>query len=329
MLGLVELLPSLNFPELRSVHGRASIADIFPAGKRCGIYILEFRDGEVYAGQALDVTRRYIQHSKTHDDIINISFKQVPKENLNTEERVAIWKLELTGLRLRNIIFTSLPKGDSDLDLVMPIEEQQKWLSDSTYQDLSGTRAQDDTLRRKYHQKFQRFLKQDHVETITYVLRIYIQRGVPVPVRSEMSFWGCSCLPSGADPGIKLYSRININWQEVFTIFSAQGVLVFSFHLALSPIEQAFGNSLDSLFEKYPFLNVTEHFYEPGGQDQLHIEVEGIESALRFLEDVNVIKAIRLFNLRLMKKGPCAYSRYHCMDLADTLIGIQHNPTRI
>lgn len=321
MFELAELLKTLSFAQLRHIQGRASISDVFPAGKRCGIYILQFLNGEVYAGQALDVTRRYVQHSKTHDDIVNISFKQVPKANLNDEERVVIWELEHKGFHLRNIMFTSIPKGDSDFDLVMPTKEQQKWLDDFSLQDFSGTKAQDDTLRRKYHQKFQRFLELPQSETAIILLRYYIQQGIPIPLRSEMAFWGCSCLPSYAKHGITVYSRININWQEVFTVLTTQGVLISSFHLALSPLEQAFGNSLDLLFEKFPSLTSTEHFYEPGGHDQLHIEIEGAESALFLLEDADIIKAIRLFNLRLMKKGPCAYSRYHCMDLSDRLIG--------
>ena len=127
-------------------------------------------------------------------------------------------------------------------------------------------------------------------------------------------------MPGSSQPGINVYSRININWQEVFTICDAQGVFISSFHLALSPLEQAYGQSLNIMFEKHPLLTSTEHFYEPGGQDQLHIEIEGAENALTLLQDTNIVRAIRLFNFRLMKKGSCAYSRYHCMDLADKLL---------
>jgi MOSC domain-containing protein YiiM len=59
-----------GFSQLHHVQGRASIADLFPQGKRCGLYILYFLDGEIYAGQALDVTRRYVQHCKVHCDIV-------------------------------------------------------------------------------------------------------------------------------------------------------------------------------------------------------------------------------------------------------------------
>ncbi len=83
-----------DFPQPHHVQGRASIADLFPPGKRCGLYILHFANGETYAGQALDVTRRYVQHRKVYRDIETISFRQVNKSRLNDEELTLIWELE-------------------------------------------------------------------------------------------------------------------------------------------------------------------------------------------------------------------------------------------
>lgn len=320
-LTLAELLSSLSFPELRDVRNRASIANLFPAAKRCGIYVLQFRDDEVYAGQALDVTRRYVQHGKVHSDIVSLSFKQVAKANLNDEERTVIWKLEQNGFHLRNIIFTSIPKGDSDFDLIMPLDEQQKWLDDMRHQSFEGAKVQDDILRRKYQKRFLRFLKHSYADTAIEFLQKYVHCGLPIPVQSEMSFWGCSCLPSHSDPKMIVYSRININWQEVFTVYEYDGVLGFSLHLALSPLEATFGESLEALFTKFPDLECTDHFYEPGGQDQINLSLEDPQQALALMDDADIVKSIRLFNLRLMKKGACMYSRYHCMDLADRLIG--------
>ena len=62
---------SFDAPEL--VAGRASIADLFRPSKRCGLYILHFDNGEFYAGQAIDVTRGYVQHRKVHSDICDYS----------------------------------------------------------------------------------------------------------------------------------------------------------------------------------------------------------------------------------------------------------------
>ena len=71
------LLDSLGFLPTQNVQGRASVADLFKPQKRCGIYILHFANGEFYAGQAVDVTRRYAQHRSTYDDIVKLSFKSL------------------------------------------------------------------------------------------------------------------------------------------------------------------------------------------------------------------------------------------------------------
>ncbi len=311
-----------GFSQPKHVHGRASIADLFPLGKRCGLYILQFSDGEIYAGQALDVTRRYVQHRKVHYDIEKISFKRVAQKNLNDEERTLIWMLEHQGHRLRNITFTSIPRGESDFDLIMSAEEQERWLKDTSYVDFNASRVIDPELRRKYRRKFQRFAAMPRSDEIMNILRRYVHAAIPVPLRSELSFWGCSCLPGYSQPNIIIYSRINLNWQEVFTALDYKGELEFSFHLALSPLEEAFGESLSLLQEKFPLLEVTNNFYEPGGQDQINLIVQGTDSAKTFMQQREIISAMRLFNLRLMKKGACIYSRYHCMDLADRLIDI-------
>jgi hypothetical protein len=132
------------------VKGRASIADLLKSDERCGIYVLHFANGEFYAGQAVDVTRRYVQHRKTHDDIDKIAFKRVPRNKLNDEERTVIWHLEQKGCSLRNVTFTSIPKGESDFDLVMSIEEQERWLNDLDYVEDSGDRLTNPDVRRKY-----------------------------------------------------------------------------------------------------------------------------------------------------------------------------------
>ena len=120
------------------MRGRASIADLFPGTRRCGIYILHFTNGEMYVGQAIDVTRRYVQHCCVHDDIESLAFKRVPQGLLNDEERGLIRKLESDGHRLRNITFTALPRAESDFDLIMSAEEQTRWLHDFNVVDLSG-----------------------------------------------------------------------------------------------------------------------------------------------------------------------------------------------
>jgi hypothetical protein len=213
------------------------------------------------------------------------------------------------------VTFTSFPKGESNFDLVMPPEEQERWLGDLGYADPGGERLIDPELRRRYRGHFQRFLQMPRAEEALDVLRTYVRVGVPATRGGEVSFWGCSCLPTK-----DVYSRVNINWQEVLTVSTSLNDLWFSFHLARSPLEKGYGNRETPLLTRHSTLRCFDHRYAPGGQDQTKFEIKGARAAEELLADEDVLQGIRVFNLRLMKKGPCAYGRYHCMDLADRLV---------
>jgi hypothetical protein len=313
----------IDFPPSRYVLGRPSIADLFPPKRRCGIYILHFTDGWYYVGQAIDVTRRYSQHCQNHDDIERISFKPFSAQNLNAHEQRVIAELERNGYKLRNVALVSIPHWESDFDALMSPNEQSEWLSNLNISNVKGKRVDHPELRQRYRKKFQRLEKLPFYQDIAQILREYVHKCIPSVVEGEMSFWCCTCLPHYNDPTVKIYSRINIYWQEVFTAFlvHGHGQPYFSFHLAHSLLTTQFGPRLSGLKTRYRSLEVTDHYYNPGGRDQCNLVIGGISETRRLLNDVSVLPAIREFNLRLSKKGACVFSRYHCLDLADKLIG--------
>lgn len=314
---LDQTVRELGFPRWHEVRDRASVADIFRPPGRCGIYVLSFANGEAYAGQAVDVTRRFVQHHRVHADIERMAFKVVPRDRLNQEERDVIRTLEAAGIRLRNIVFASIPHGPSDFDRVMLPEDQDRWLADPGYSNTNGPRAEDQEIRRRFASRYRQFLRIPKAKDTLSVLRAYVRQGIPAFPRSEMSFWACSCLPHHSNPNVTVFSRINIYRQEVFAAYLDEGQLWFSLHLARSPLEQAFGTSLSRMRQKFRSVEPVDHSYEPGGQDQMELSSPGPNAALELIRDSHVLQAIRLFNLRLMKKGPCMFSRYHCFDLAD------------
>jgi hypothetical protein len=99
--------------------------------------------------------------------------------------------------------------------------------------------------------------------------------------------------------------------ESKFQIFLASP---FSLHVAREQIERNLGfrNAL-------PNLGVEDHVYKPGGHDQINIIIPCTEFNTLMDRD-SVGRAIRNFNLRLMRKGPCNFGRYHCLDLADDVI---------
>ncbi|MFN8469254.1 MAG: hypothetical protein U0X20_27105 [Caldilineaceae bacterium] len=304
----------LGFPTPYPVTGRASIADLFESGSRCGLYILHFATGEFYAGQAVDVVRRYAQHRQVHQDIVSISFRCVDRSELNDTERRLIATLERSGCRLRNIALTSIPYGPSDFDLLMDAAAQARWLSDVTFVDDAGSRPDDPELRRKYARKFALLQASPHYPQAVEFLRLYARIGLPALHRGELSFWAVSCLPEA-----HILARISVNWQEVCTLYVDDGKFYASLHVADSPLRKLNRLTTSRFRSQYHLLQVQTVLYATGGQDQRHI-VAPIAAAQRMLLDARFWPALRLFNLRLMQKGPCAYGRYHCFDLADQML---------
>jgi hypothetical protein len=311
-----KVLKNLGFEEATFVKGRYSVADLFKPKERCGIYILHFGNGQYYVGLATDFVRRYNQHRKIHLDIERVSFKIFEEERLKEEEKEIAQILQSEGFSLRNIQLVSIVEGETDLDLLMTLEEQERFMSDLTFNNMDGDKFEDEEQRIKYTNNYIALSKFSYFDRFVDAIRIYVQIGIPLPWKTEYSFW-CISTPSGSP---KL-SRININWQEVSTFVFEKDDFYITFHLAYSPLADEYGEELDGLFEKFEQLEfmVNEenqiHTYKPGGQDQVSFIIPSLIFS-DFIALDAVKKAIRTFNLRLMRKGATIYNRYHSFDLS-------------
>ena len=242
------------------------------------------------------------------------------KEDLDDDEQACIEALEEDGWPLRNVVFTSLPKGNSDFDLVLPVVDQERWLDDVDNRPRGRTRPDDPDIRRKHAAKLQCLLANPAGCAALRVLSAYIVAALPLSVASELSFWAVSCMVKGTKD-LRLLSRMNLNMQEVMTLGESQNELGAAWQCAKSPLEAMGDEELYSLERRYG-LWFEDHRYRPGGPDQVWMGVEGAEAALELLREPTVIRAMRLMNLRLMKNGPSYYSRTHCFDLADAAYGL-------
>jgi hypothetical protein len=347
------------------VEGREAIANLFLKNKRCGIYVLHFADGMAYVGQSVDAARRYTEHRRNHQDIQQLSFKVCKHVDLNWVEKHMREVLQGKGFTLRGVVGVVQLPGNADFDLVMDPADQERWLADISMVDLQGSRMVNPALRSTYTGKFERLRNKRYFADVVEVLRLYVEVGIPRARAAEDSFWSCSCLPKS-----NVYSRININWQEVLSAYEQDGEIVFSFHFARSHLEcgEPFAEYFDRIgpfcfgicanettwgpvfdesysdlipeiletidftppdnlfpvltyfFDEFPGIIISGHSYEPGGTDQIRFIVRGREQALNLLHEEDVIRAIRHFNLRLMRLGPSPYKSSHCLDLADLLV---------
>lgn len=290
-----------GFDRLWDVGAVPSLAEVVAAEKRCGVYVLAFSDGEWYVGKAVDVTRRFLEHRRDHGDIARVFFKCVEPADLSREELRLIGVLETTwGWKLRNLTGASLPKGPSDLQEVVPEGVLDRWIHDPRYDiDLGDLKSLDDQVRKLADRK--RALD-DHPRA-TDVRRIasrYLARAVPAARATELDFWSLSCLPGGSYTALV---RVNLYWQEVFTIIEEADLrLTASFHVARTALDGSLFRRV--LFRlRHPALKLTPHAYEPGGADQVQVVVEGVRAIERLVDDPRFLRAARLMNARLMRKG--------------------------
>ena len=310
-----ELLTELGFPAFRDVSGQTSVARLYPAGQRCGIYVLGFADGERYVGQAVDVTKRYLNHCKTYADLTELSFKCVPAEELDAEERRCIHTLEAGGVHLRNFTHMSVVGGDRPFDEVVTPGEQEAWLQGDPGLQDDEPHVVDESLRRRQRHKFEKLMTLPHAQEVLTLLGLYLLTTMPFPNRTEQDFWIVSCLPYGVGE-YSVYCRVTVNRQENFSVYGNEKGFDVSFHMAMSPLQALVGDDWQQRLEANGY-EVIDHRYDSGGHDQTRVDTFGYEHTLEALTSAETLQAMAVLNLRLVRKGGNHQPGSHCPQLVE------------
>lgn len=204
-------------------------------------------------------------------------------------------------------------------DALMSAREQKQWIEDycpgqPTPRMLSEARPENHLGR------VIRLIEHPAGDTIIRVLREYVWRALPAPLASEMQYWTCSCFPGASLSGEIDFALINVNWQEVLTAYQRDGHLMFSVYFARSPLIAVFGEELTGLARTFPAIHAMSPGLKPGGSDQVHVSTRDPLTVYALLTHRDILTAIRLFNLRLMRRGRCPYAKGHNFFLADRLL---------
>ncbi len=319
------------FDEAFDVKGRISISDLFSKSKkRCGIYLLNFSNNTFYIGQAIDIVKRFSQHRKNYDNIVRYWFIEVEKENLNEVEERLIKNAETAGLLIINKTFVSNVIGDTDLDLIVPVEQQTNWIEKNEMISNEGFDIYpiiDIKYKIKYQLDFEKLKRNKNYPQIKRILKKYIQKCIPAYKKTELSFWALSCLPSTNKGTYPRFICLNINAMEVLVLgFAKKEKKDFCFFIGSGLF---LDDGKDWIFEKevnrikkcYPSISVNESNYRAAGSDQYMVHFEDFDEFEKFFESETIfIEAIKEINLRLMRKGGTIFSHYHCFDLAKDVL---------
>jgi len=318
-------IKQLGYPPMTDVATFHSIAHLFGKSKpRRGIYLLGFSDGLYYVGQATDVVKRFAQHRRRHDDIVWFSFQKCRKNQLDETEKRIIHQAEQKGLRLINKVHVTHVVGETDFDhLVLP-EEQQKFLTDPDGFNLADSSSRIDlpqSHRDRFSKKLKRFDKHLHADRVAGVFGRYIHGCIPAYRRTEHAFWSLSCMPSTNASHHPRLACLNINTMEVFVVGREKedGNLHWGFvNVSFDELERQYPDEID-FFRAHPGIWCSESGYRAAGSDQLTIHAYSLPVVEALIADPRIRQAAAALNLRLMRKGPTVYSKFHCIDLVDRI----------
>ena len=199
-------------------------------------------------------------------------------------------------------------------------EQQSAWLDGAASLQDTEERTESLEQRFKYAARFEKLLQRPQAQGTLDILRLYAANCIPIPRRTERTYWSVSCLPSTND---KPLARINASWMELFTLLPDGDDLRARFILHLSDFTSDGSIEPDQLDEALivQCLKRTEdvsHFFWKG--DTFGIKVRGAASIRAFLAHPKARRAIRRFNLTHMNRGRNAYQASHCFSLADAML---------
>lgn len=300
--------------------GLNSIAHLLPrASGRCGIYELTFADGQHYVGQAVDVVTRFCDHRRTWSDIVELAFDRVDSSQLDKVERERIRQRETAGVQLRNVVHTAGRLGATELDLLMPAEEQRSWLADHQPTEVRlGQRPDNPVPSHRSRHQFHR-LRADprFTDELARLVGTYLRVTMPAPERTELSYWTLSALPA---TNATTYPRLlTVSVHALETLFVC--------HDRHAPERLQIRLNVDEAVARDQFrtrlglalMDVDSAGYRvrPG---VLGLQFTSARSAHRALTCPGIIRAARKLNLDLMRKGPALNWKTHCPDLAERVL---------
>ncbi len=316
-----DLLSAIGFPNLIATDSLKTIAHIFQnKKKRCGIYILKLNNNVYYIGQSVEVVRRYADHLRAHEAIIGFSFLPVAEKALDAVERELIFKAQQLGIVLANNTHVAHVMGETDLDLVVSKADQDAWLADPDRQ-IKIEHSQPVVLHEShlaaFRRQYEKLVRSPYHAMVVKLLRTYISCCIIYPRQTEYSFWSVSCCPS-TNRHTRL-TAVNAGMMELF---------VLGFDYTEPNAMWGFINVAESVLEEDPQLidlltlegiPLTHVAYRDAADDCCTIEFIAGQDDWIF-RDRSVLRAAATLALRVMRKRPTIYCKYHCKQLADEVL---------
>ncbi|MGN6466015.1 MAG: hypothetical protein ACTHLP_11055 [Rhizobiaceae bacterium] len=200
--------------------------------------------------------------------------------------------------------------------------QQRDWIEGRADLPDADERSESLEHRFKYAARFEKLLRRPQAAEVLAILGLYGANCIPMPRRTERTYWSVSCLPSTSD---KPLVRVNASWMELFTLYAEGDDVRARFIMHLSDFTTDGSATPDLVDEAFLEQSVAAPedigYLLAHGADTFVVNVRGAASIRRFLANPRALRAIRTFNLTHMNRGRNAYQASHCYSVADYMVG--------
>ncbi len=301
-----------------AIQSGTSLSTCFKAGEdRCGIYILEFADGQRYVGQSRDVVRRFADHSRHHPDIVAVQFQAVDRHDLDAAERQMVQHQRDAGHHLRNIDLVSQSWADSVLDAVVDRDVQASWANGEPQIHPDDQRMLIAKRRQATRSKYEQLTQVPAAGEVFADLVTYVNRVIPWPSATDGRFWTISAMPlTSRSRDVQRLVTINCGRVETFVVFEDRHTHEAWWFLN---IEHGIMKRRDLPEDLRETFDEVDGYRTAGIVDRIDSGAAG--SLVAWFDETPALeKAARQLALGLMRKGPSLFARFHCDDLVDDVL---------
>lgn len=230
------------------------------------------------------------------------------------------------NLTILNTVHATNVIGDTDLDLVLPREQQDSWLSspesfsknETIVSAISLPNAQ---LARTFG-KFRKLKEHQLFSVSSQLLSLYLGNCIPAPKLTEYSFWALSCMPSTNSATWPRLACVNVGVMEIFVfgyVKNAPTEMWGFVNVASDVLYDGYKND-GSFLAAHPSIDLVQTEYRDAGQHQIGLHAYDEHSLRTLLEDKVVQKSAAALALRVMRKRATIYGKHHCKQLADLVM---------
>lgn len=283
-------------------------------GILCGVYILEFDDGEQYVGQSTDFAARFAAHRRNQrGTIVAYGFLRAPQRDLGELERNTTWMLAAQGRRLRGSALLGQPLPSLTLNAVLDEDVQEAWRSGEDTAVVLGERVNRLDPTPSAVTNYERLRAHPAFAVIVDGFADHIAMAIPHPHLTERRFWTVSAMPStNRTSENQRLAALSINVAEVLVVNECRyDGEPFSEWLTHLPVAAGLPAPVEAGLERY-CVEVHSDFHSCGPLATYY-------SATPLPRSPALLQAARSHAIGLLRKGQTINHRSHNTLLADDL----------